>query len=275
MNDDHPSEHKGAVEDRVVMSLTLPDNCAQRCSRKGHHYLFDGVACFGFRSFLEIVFRKPLREIMHHLYVEQEMSGLDIQKFFTRLFGFLISDRVVHTIIVETGTPVRGYSEHKRLAWKQGKMAGAASKSRHARKGTFILGSRAEKVIRYLLCETFLTLNVPWDVIIGDTVQYIHERFEIDIPVVLVARESGYCCRIAVEVDSAFTHSNKVVRERDIRKENALRKQGWQVVRINADRIRNKNQFAEDVTDLALEIERIGNEYFADLCSRSELAVVQ
>jgi very-short-patch-repair endonuclease len=65
------------------------------------------------------------------------------------------------------------------------------------------------------------------------------------------------------------------VRERDIRKENALRKQGWQVVRINADRIRNKNQFAEDVTDLALEIERIGNEYFADLCSRSELAVVQ
>ena len=70
------------------------------------------------------------------------------------------------------------------------------------------------------------------DVIIGDTVQYIHERFEIDIPVVLVARESGYCCRIAVEVDSAFTHSNKVVRERDIRKENALRKQGWQVVRI-------------------------------------------
>ena len=130
MNDDHPSEHKGAVEDRVVMSLTLPDNCAQRCSRKGHHYLFDGVACFGFRSFLEIVFRKPLREIMHHLYVEQEMSGLDIQKFFTRLFGFLISDRVVHTIIVETALPSGVTRTQKTLPGSRARWLGQHRKSR-------------------------------------------------------------------------------------------------------------------------------------------------
>jgi very-short-patch-repair endonuclease len=110
-------------------------------------------------------------------------------------------------------------------------------------------------------------LDVKWDVVIGDNLQHIHERFEIDIPVVLIDRETGRASRIAIEVDSAYTHSSTEVRDRDRRKDNALREAGWQVVRVDGDCLRKKSVIIEAVADLALTVERIANEKLVDVFS--------
>ena len=78
-----------------------------------------------------------------------------------------------------------------------------------------------------------MTPDVKWDVVIGDNLQRIHERFEIDIPAVLIDRETGRARRVAIEVDSARTHSSIEVRDRDARKDSSLKRAGRQVVRVN------------------------------------------
>jgi very-short-patch-repair endonuclease len=138
------------------------------------------------------------------------------------------------------------------------------ARSRQSRKQAYLLGSRAEQKIRYLLREALIALDIKWDVAIGANLQHIHERFEIDIPVVLIERGTGRACRIAIEVDSAYTHSSVVVRDRDARKDCSLEKAGWQVVRVDGDCLRKKSALAEAVADLALSIERIAEEIFAD-----------
>ena len=108
-----------------------------------------------------------------------------------------------------------------------------------------------------------MTPDVKWDVVIGDNLQRIHERFEIDIPAVLIDRETGRARRVAIEVDSARTHSSIEVRDRDARKDSSLKRAGRQVVRVNGDCVRKKSALAEAVADLALFIEGIAGKKFA------------
>lgn len=102
-----------------------------------------------------------------------------------------------------------------------------------------------------------MTPDVKWDVVIGDNLQRIHERFEIDISAVLIDRETGRARRVAIEVDSARTHSSIEVHDRDARKGSSLKRAGRQVVRVNGDCVRKKSALAEAVADLALFIEGI------------------
>lgn len=108
-----------------------------------------------------------------------------------------------------------------------------------------------------------MTPDVKWDVVIGDNLQRIHERFEIDIPAVLIDRETGRARRVAIEVDSARTHSSMEVRDQDARKDSSLKRAGRQVVRVNGDCVRKKSALAEAVADLALFIEGIAGKKFA------------
>lgn len=235
-----------------------------RCTGRRQRYTLDGKIFGNFQLFLEAVFNRPLAEIVHALYIENQMSSLDIHRTFSNAFGFEVSKRTIATVIKDSGVKIRDRAETKSLAWKQGKMAGSMARSRQSRKQAYLLGSRAEQKIRYLLREALMALDVKWDVVIGDNLQHIHERFEIDIPVVLIDRATERACRIAIEVDSAYTHSSLEVRNRDARKESSLKKAGWQVVRVDGDCLRKTSALAEAVADLALFIERIAEEIFTD-----------
>ncbi|WP_353612815.1 hypothetical protein [Mangrovibacter phragmitis] len=255
------------IADKTCSIQSAIMGIGHRCTGRRQRYTLDGKVFRNFQLFLESVFNKPLAEIIHALYIENQMSSLDIHKEFSVAFGFEVSQRTISTVIKNSGVKIRDRTETKALAWKQGKMAGSMARSRQSRKQAYLFGSRAEQKIRYLLREALMALDVKWDVVIGDNLQHIHERFEIDIPVVLIDRETGRASRIAIEVDSAYTHSSTEVRDRDRRKDNALREAGWQVVRVDGDCLRKKSVIIEAVADLALTVERIANEKLVDVFS--------
>lgn len=248
------------IADKTCSIQSAIMGIGHRCTGRRQRYTLDGKVFRNFQLFLESVFNKPLAEIVHALYIENQMSSLDIHKAFSEAFGFEVSERTISTVIKDSGVKIRDRAETKALAWKQGKMAGSMARSRQSRKQAYLFGSRAEQKIRYLLREALMVLEVKWDVVIGDNLQHIHERFEIDIPVVLIDRKTGRACRIAIEVDSAYTHSSTEVRDRDRRKDGALEKAGWQIVRIDGDCLRKKSALAEAVADLALTVDRIAKE---------------
>lgn len=233
-----------------------------RCTGRRQRYTLDGMVFRNFILFLEAVFNKPLAGIIYNLYIEQQMSSLDIHKAFSNAFGFEVSERTISSIIKESGVKIRNRAETKALSWQQGKMAGSMAKSRQSRKKTYLLGSKAEHKVRYLLREALLVLDVKWDVIIGDHLQHILDRFEVDIPLVIVDHRTSSACRIAVEIDNTFTHSGQIRQKRDARKDAALRKAGWHVIRINGERFRKNSVLAEAVTDLSLQVEQLAEETF-------------
>lgn len=252
------------IADKTCSIQSSIEGIGHRCTGRRQRYTLDGKIFGNFQLFLEAVFNRPLAEIVHALYIENQMSSLDIHKVFSDAFGFEVSQRTISTVIKDSGVKIRGRAETKSLAWKQGKMAGSMARSRQSRKQAYLLGSRAEQKIRYLLREALMALDVKWDVVIGDNLQHIHERFEIDIPLVLIDRGTGRACRIAIEVDSAYTHSSTKVRDRDRRKDGALRKAGWPVVRIDGDCLRKKSVLVGAVADLALTVDRIAKEKLVD-----------
>lgn len=140
-------------------------------------------------------------------------------------------------------------------------MDASMAKSRQTRKRTYLLGSKAEKTIRYLLQETLLVLEVKWDVVIGDNLQHILGRYEVDIPVVVVDRSTGAACRFAGEVDTNFTHSSPKRKNRDAAKDRALEQTGWRVFRLDGG-AKDQDAMAEQVADLALAIETRAGEIF-------------
>jgi len=255
------------IADKTCSIQSAINGIEHRCTGRRQRYTLDGEVFGNFQLFLEAVFNRPLAEIVYAFYIENQKSSLDIHKAFSNAFGFEVSERTISTVIKNSGVKIRDRAETKALAWKQGKMAGAMARSRQSRKRTYLLGSRAEQKIRYLLREALMALDVKWDVVIGDNLQHIHERFEIDIPVVLIDSETGRACRIAIEVDSAYTHSSTKVRDRDRRKDGALIKAGWQVVRVDGDCLRKKSALVEAVADLALTVERIAKEKLVDVFS--------
>lgn len=232
----------------------------------GAKYRLDGVEYRCFEFFLVDVFRKSLSDLMRELYVENEMSLPDIRNLFTGLFGFCVSEKTLSRYLDTSGVPARSYAERKRLSWKQGKMDGALPKMRQSCKRTYMIGSKAERTVRYLLREGLLVLDVKWDVVIGDNLQHILDRFEVDIPLVIIEREAGRACRIAIEVDSSFTHSSPERQERDERKDEALKAAGWHVLRISTDGFQRQGVTSERVTDLVLRVEQIAEDAFRAAC---------
>jgi len=137
------------------------------------------------------------------------------------------------------------------------------AKSRQTRKRTYLLGSKAEKTIRYLLREALLVIEIKWDVVIGDNLQHILGRYEVDIPVVVVDRSTGAACRFAVEVDNSFTHSSPKQKKRDAAKDRALEKTGWRVFRLDGS-VKEQDVLAEQVADLVLAMEAYAEEIFVN-----------
>jgi len=222
---------------------------------------FSGRRSATFTDRLETAFDEPIKGLLTRLYVVERMSVPDIRQWLEERLGSVASERHLYRIMTEHGVQLRGYAERKRLSWKQGKMDASMSKSWQTRKRTYLLGSKAEKTIRYLLREALLILEVKWDVVIGDNLQHILGRYEVDIPVVVVDRSTGTSCRCAVEVDNSFTHSSPKRKKRDAAKDRALEQAGWRVFRLDGG-TKDQDAMAEQVADLALAIEALAGEIF-------------
>ena len=248
-----------SADNSAYLNKWIPD-MTDRCKQVGRTFIFDGTEFTKFEFFLIAVFKKPLRSIMQELYVDAEMSVPDICKAFREQLEACPSDRTIQNLIKRSGVPMRTRAECKALSWRQGKMDGSIAKARQASKKTYLLGSKAEQQVRYLLREAFIALDLQFDIVIGDNLQHILERFEIDIPLVLVDRETSKACRIAVEVDNTFTHSGEKRQKRDARKDKVLNQAGWHVIRVNGDHFNKKKVLIESVTNLALRIEQIAEE---------------
>ena len=214
-----------------------------------------------FTDRLEAAFDESIEGLLTRLYVVEQMSVPDIRRWIEDRLGSVVSERHLYRIMAEHGVQLRGHAERKRLSWKQGKMDASMARSRQTRKRTYLLGSKAEKNVRYLLREALLILEVKWDVVIGDNLQHILGRYEVDIPVVVVDRSTGAACRFSVEVDNSFTHSNPKRKNRDAAKDRALEQAGWRVFRLDGD-AKDQDAMAGQVADLALAIEAHAGEIF-------------
>ena len=246
------------IADNHCYLLSEIGDIRHQCRQVRRSCFYDDNRYSSFGEFLAGVFGKPLNEILQILYVDRQMSSQDIREKFLALFGFSSSVRMVHLLLVEAGVPLRGRAECKALSWKQGKMDASVAKTRQGLKRAYVMGSSAEKKVRYLLREAVIALNPPWEIIIGDHFQHIDRRFEIDIPIVIIDPETLSCFRVAVEIDSVFTHTA----EGDLVKTASLEQKGWSVLRCCGDRFSNKSVLAETVTDLAMEIYRQATRYF-------------
>lgn len=231
---------------------------------------FSGRRSAPFTDRLETAFDESIEGLLTRLYVVEQMSVPDIRQWLEERLGSVVSERHLYRIMTERGVQLRGHAEHKRLSWKQGKMDTSMARSRQTRKRTYLLGSKAEKNVRYLLREALLILEVKWDVVIGDNLQHILGRYEVDIPVVVVDRSTGMACRFAVEVDNSFTHSSPKRKKRDAAKDSALEKAGWRVFRLDGG-AKDQDAMAEQVADLALAIEARAGEIFVKDSSPASL----
>lgn len=242
--------------------LTVPAGCGIEDNSRSSQ-LFSDPTPATFTDQLEAAFDEPIESLLTRLYVVEQMSVPDIRRWIEDRLGSVVSERHLYRIMTEHGVQLRGHAEHKRLSWKQGKMDASMTKSRQTRKRTYLLGSKVEKTIRYLLREALLVLEIKWDVVIGDNLQHILGRYEVDIPVVVVDRSTGAACRFAVEVDNSFTHSSPKRKKRDAAKDLALEQAGWRVFRLDGG-VKDQDALAEKVADLILAIEAHAEEIFVN-----------
>ena len=234
-----------------------------RCTGRRSRYTLDGRVLRSFDAFLEAAYEAPLRDVMQEFYWRREMSSTDMQRYFSDLFGFPVKLRTISYALSNSGVRPRDYAERKGLSWKQGKMDGVIPRLRQASKRTFLLGSRAEQTVRFLLRQGLLLIDAEWDAVIGDNLQHILSRYEVDIPVILVDRVNGRACRIAVEVDSRFAHSAPERQAHDAIKTRALMEAGWHVLRIDGDKLKDARTTSEEMTGLMLAVKRIAEETFS------------
>lgn len=209
-----------------------------------------------YEEFLGSAFGCPAAEVLERMYFQEQMSVSDIHAWLVDNIGWSVCDRQINKIMSNSGVQLRGYGERKRLCWAQGKMDEALTRSREACKQAYFIGSTVEKMVRYLLQVSLSALRLPWHVVIGDHLQLILPRYEVDIPVVVMDPLTGFCCRFAVEVDNTFTHGNAEVQARDRLKDEALRQNGWTVYRVNGDSL-SPIHIVPQVVDIAVDIKLI------------------
>lgn len=214
-----------------------------------------------YEDYLSMAFGHPAGDALAFMYTELEMSAEDIRQWLVANLGWCVVNRQIHKILHDHGVSMRGHGEHKRLSWKQGKMDAALAKSRQGSKQAYFIGSTAEKMVRYLLQVTLSALNLPWHVVIGDQLQIILPRYEIDIPVVVVDPTTGRSCRFAVEVDSSYAHDTAEIKAKDQVRDVALESVGWAVYRVDSDSL-SPVIIVPQVVDVAVDIKRVAGMAF-------------
>jgi len=197
-------------------------------------YLLGSQKVRSYERLLEAHFKEPVESLLRGLYIEKEMSVADIVAYFVERVGVAVTGRQIYRTLSKFGIPRRNTSEHKRLSWKQGKMDSSIENCRKTRKRTYLLGSKPEHQVRFFLREAFLEMGFPWHVVIGDNLQHILARYEVDIPLVVLDPANNQACRFAIEVDHEFTHGDLARKRRDSEKEYALRRAGWLVYRLDS-----------------------------------------
>lgn len=137
-----------------------------------------------YEDFLGSVFGHPAAEVLERMYFQEQMSTSDIHAWLVDNIGWSVCERQISKIMSDAGVQLRGYVDRKRLSWAQGKMDEALAKSQEGCRQAYFIGCSAEKMVKYLLLVSLTALKLPWHVVIGDQLQIILSRYEVDIPVV-------------------------------------------------------------------------------------------
>lgn len=246
------AEQSQAMADKTWLSLM-----AQRCQQNR----ITVRPKIPYSSYLTDAFGCPASEVLARMYEEEDMSVADIQSWLTTNVGWCVSERQVNVMLRNGGIALRNYSERRRVAWRTGKMDACMAKARLNSKHVYFIGSTTEKTVRYLLQVSLSALKLRWHVIIGDCIQLILERYEVDIPIVVIEPSTGLSCRFALEVDSSFVHGSADAQQRDRAKDESLGQAGWKVYRLNGDS-QSPLHIVPQVVDIAVDIKRVCGERF-------------
>lgn len=201
----------------------------------GQTILWNGQRFRNTRLFLEAFYHEPMKEIMERLYCRQQFSMDEIARKFESETGVPVSGKLIYNFLVALNIPVRNKSEAGIMKWKLGKVDASLPKIRRKSIERLTFGSDSEKDIRHRLLNALSELNLDADIIIGDHAHSILPRYEVDIPIVLIDKSTQRICKIAVDVDSEFFHSQHEKMETDSEKTYLLENSGWRVIRIFMD----------------------------------------
>lgn len=198
------------------------------------------------------------------------LSTTQIHKELESKLGLPFSKRHLHRWLGDAGLNL-DRSSAGRKRWKQGLMNDAVRKSKASLVRSKILGSKIEERIRWELNLEFSTWN-EYEVIVGFTNWTLLQRWEIDIPIVMLHRADQKVLKIAIEIDGEQWHKETAKWEL---KQSALIEAGWIPIRVlitNEEQRRKAHQIyvrgdvksLTVVTDLIRDIKQIVKRHYSD-----------
>ena len=218
---------------------------------------------------IERIFKKDIKSVLSGLQTAG-LSTTQIHKELEGKLGLPFSKRHLHRWLGDTGLNL-DRSSAGRKRWKQGLMNDAVRKGKATLVRSQILGSKIEERIRWELNIEFATWN-DYEAIVGFTNWTLLQRWEIDIPIVLLRRTDQKVLKIAVEIDGERWHKDT---EKWVLKQSALLEAGWEPIRVlisDEDQKRKAHQIyvrgdvkcLTVVADLIRDIKQIVKRHYSD-----------
>ncbi len=218
---------------------------------------------------IERVFSKDIKSVLSGMQ-NAGLSTTQIHKELESKLGLSFSKRHLHRWLGDTGLNL-DRSSAGRKRWQQGLMNDAARKSKASLVRSKILGSKIEERIRWELNMEFSTWN-DYEVIVGFTNWTLLQRWEIDIPIVMLRRADQKVLKIGIEIDGEQWHKETAKWEQ---KQSALIEGGWIPIRVlitNEEQKRKAHQIyvrgdvsnLTVVTNLIRDIIQIVKRHFSD-----------
>ena len=155
------------------------------------------------------------------------MSTTEIHREVELKIGLTFSKRQVHRWLKEVGLNL-DRAKAGRLRWKKGLMDDAAKKTKTSLVRSQIMGSKIEDMIRWELNMEFAKWH-DVEAVVGFTNWCILQRWEVDIPIIVLSRSGGTITKIAVEIDGERWHRTSGNWES---KRRALTDAGWHALRV-------------------------------------------
>lgn len=176
---------------------------------------------------------KSVDELIKRLYYyhhKQELSTFEL----SILFG--ASQRSIEKLLTKTGLGITKSESQKRAASKRD-YGRVFTTQRHTRASSLVrngfFGSRAENTVRTILATKLENLLADkYEIIVGLNTTTIIPPLEIDIPVILIEKNTEKIIKIAIEVDGEKYHQSPRMQSRDANKDYVVKAHGWHMVRV-------------------------------------------
>lgn len=176
---------------------------------------------------------KTEEELIRRLYYYHyicELSTYDI----SRIYNF--SQRAIEQLLSQLKMNLTASEAQKRAAKKRDYRKISVTR-RHTMARTLsydgVFGSHAENVVRTLLSTKMEVLfSDKFEIIVGLNTRSIISPLEVDIPIIMIHKDSNEIIKIAVEVDGEQYHKSEDDLKRDNEKNRIIIEHGWKIMRI-------------------------------------------